>query len=352
MILIFRDDGDAVRYAALTDDADIIYSESVPYPAGATSVRAIRDVFQTTILPKVRSHGKVFSHVGVVVPYVEGETITPVGMTAKTVRTIVGSEGLFADQLAATEAICLEVIRQWPHLTHVAVFDTCLSGALARHIAVPPFSYEFSKHHRVSPRLLQSYAHRGALLGEPKGDWISLYLGPVSSVAAFHGNGIVDALPAYSPIGALLGWRSSGSLDPGLVLRLLAKDKPAAIRELLSRGSGVRAIADIHKPFERLVNIAGLDGARKKSEEYSIETVEWVELALRSYIRDVRHAIGGMLTSVHGPVTLYLSGPYGRKDSPLVDRILEFPLDSLKVKEPKYTDLQAACLDIVSQPKR
>lgn len=346
MILIIKDEQTHLHYAAMTPQAELIYEERIPYPDGDRPAQIIERIFVDNLLAKIRTRGKMFTHIGLILPFASPAYTGPEVLTHQLLKKIQTGFGVFESVFEPNRLIASQIFKHWPHLTHVALFDTCLSDKLERYVSLVPFSYEVVKKYSIKPYLLQSYAHKAAMLSEPKGDWISIYLGPVTSIAAFTHGELVDAVPAYSPFGSIYGLNTSGAVDPGLSMYLGQALRPQIVRDIFESKSGINAVAEISESFDELINIAGMGNEKRDPTKYSIETIEWVELAIQQYIKEVRHQIGALLTSVRGPVSLYISGPYGRPEFPLMKRILAFPLDSMSVKTTKYTDLQTACLDV------
>ena len=143
--------------------------------------------------------------------------------------------------------------RAFPHLPHVAVFDT------AFHQTLPPHAYTYAvprawaREHGVRRYGFHGTSHAfvsrraAALLGRAVTDTnvIVLHLGNGASAAAVAGGRSVDTSMGLTPLEGLMMGTRSGDIDPAVVLHLrraagLSVDE---IDQALNSGSGLLALA-------------------------------------------------------------------------------------------------------------
>lgn len=148
----------------------------------------------------------------------------------------------------------IEVARRaFPHVPHVAVFDT------AFHQTLPPHAYTYAVPRAWRERFgVRRYGFHGisfqyvskraaALLGRPADqvNLIALHLGNGASACAIEAGRSVETSMGLTPLEGLVMGSRSGDLDPAVLeyLERVAGLGPAAVTELLNRESGLLALA-------------------------------------------------------------------------------------------------------------
>jgi acetate kinase len=149
----------------------------------------------------------------------------------------------------------IEVARQWfPDVPQVAVFDTAFHQTLPEHAwryplpaaalsglaegcAVRRYGFHGISHAQAARRAA-AWLRRPAAV-----NLITLHLGNGASAAAIRGGCSIDTSMGFTPLEGLMMGTRCGDLDPALPLLMQAAGRdPAAVRELLERESGLKAV--------------------------------------------------------------------------------------------------------------
>ncbi len=348
MYLLFEITRQGLRYGTFTAEADLIYEGL--YPLKEWSAREVQGLFQHELLPKLRAHGKLFAKIGIVVPFADVKQVEPALAQGKLLAQL-ATTPLRKRLLQPVSFILDASHKAWPHLPQVFLFDTYLSHELTREVALPPFDYDTAHALNVHPLLLHSYGHKANLSkARTKGPVVSLYLGDQTSIAVFEDGKVQDALVSYSPLSSLMGMSSSGTFDPGFYLDASSKKNNNVLLELLTERVGLSPMTETHHDLSTLLQIAGIlprsDGFNP--DEYSIETIEWIELSMRNYIRSLRHAIGAMKVWSSEVNTLIVNATELDETSKFWSVLTRNGLHDLRLSFSKKSLLQAACEDLIA----
>jgi acetate kinase len=210
--------------------------------------------------------------------------------------------------LAALEAVSDAL----PDVPAVACFDTAFHATLpdaAATYALPAALRErFALRRYGFHGLSHAYASRRAaeLLGRsPQGlRLVTCHLGAGASLAAVRGGRSVDTTMGFTPLEGLVMATRSGSVDPGLILWLLE-------RERISE----RDLADALEHESGLLGLAGTADMR----ELLARDDEDATLALDVYVHRLRAGIAAMTASLGGLDALVFTGGVG-ENAPEVRR--------------------------------
>jgi acetate kinase len=235
--------------------------------------------------------------------------------------------------LAALEA----VQRALPGTPAVACFDTAFHSTLptaAATYAVPAAWRERWGVRRYGFHgLSHAYASRRAadLLGAPAADLrlVTCHLGAGASLCAVSGGRSVDTTMGFTPLEGLVMATRSGSVDPGLLLWLLERERveEAEMAEALEHSSGLLALAgtaDMRELLER--DDAG------------------AQLALGVYVHRLRAGIASMAAALGGADAIVFTGGVGENSPEIRRRALEGLgfLDARELVVPAREDLEIA----------
>lgn len=347
MYLIFHPVKHGVNYGVFSADAELIYHGFCDIKNW--SARDVHTLFQSDILAKLRAHGKVFTKIGIVFPFADTAHVKPELAHPRFIKSL-ATTALQQRVLAPVEAILTASQRSWPHLPHFFLFDTFLSARIERSMSLPSVSHDTNKTLHLQPRLLHSYGHK-ANLSAIKSDrtFISLYIGDSTSLALFQGRDLLSAITSCSPISSLVGLESGGTLDAGATLEFTEKRKFQSAVDILSNGLGLRPMTESAFDFETLLDISGLV-PRKKTEhlpDLSIETIEWIELSMRAFIKSLRHGIAALASDDIEARTLVINSSVISESSGLWKLITHGALSHLKVTFAPTSLMQAAAQDLV-----
>lgn len=205
-------------------------------------------------------------------------------------RPVVADAGVLADLAAVSELAPLHnppalaaahAMRELhPRVPLVACFDTTF------HSTLPPAASTYALPREWNARwglrrygfhgLSHSWALRRAadLLDRPPRDLrvVSCHLGGGASLCAIRAGVSVDTTMGFTPMEGLVMQTRSGSVDPGLLLHLLAQDDvtPGRLAEVLDRESGLRGLSGTSGDIREVLAArdAGDDDARLALEVY------------------------------------------------------------------------------------
>jgi acetate kinase len=177
----------------------------------------------------------------------------------------------------------------------VACFDTAFHAALPPAAHVYPLPYAWYEDwgvrrfgfHGLS--VAWSIERAAALLGRPPAD-ISLvvaHLGSGCSVSAVAGGRSVDTSMGMTPLEGLMMGTRSGSVDPGILLELLAGERldPTELGEALQHRSG-------------LLGVSGVSSDLREVERVAVAGESRAVLALEMFVRRAASAIGAAATAL------------------------------------------------------
>jgi acetate kinase len=196
----------------------------------------------------------------------------------------------------------------WPHLPHVAVFDTAFHAtmpAAARTYAVPStWTHDWGLRRFGFHGLSYAYcASRAAqMLGRgPAGlRLVICHLGNGASVAAVRDGVSVDTSMGFTPLEGLVMGTRSGSVDPGLLVYVLRHKGLTAddLDRVLNHESGLRGVSGVSSDMREVMTAAreGNAGA---------------QLALDVYVHRLRQVIGAMAASAGGLDALVFTAGVG-----------------------------------------
>ena len=209
----------------------------------------------------------------------------------------------------------------FPHLPHVAVFDTAFHQTMpetAYLYAIPYGLYEQHKlrrygFHGTSHHYLMLEAARRLQRSAERINLLTVHLGNGCSVCAIRQGRSVDTTMGLTPLeGVVMGTRS-GDLDPGLVLHLLQHlgYSPAEVDELLNRKSG-------------LLGLSGLSNDMRTLDEAARSGDRRAALAMEIFCFRLAKAIAALMLSCAPLDALIFSGGIGENSAWVRQRTLDW----------------------------
>ncbi len=269
-----------------------------PEASAAVFARAIGDV------PPVDAVGHRFVH--------GGPRLTSSVVVDPDVRAELG-ELVELDPLHMKPAIeTLDLARErWPDVSHVAVFDTAFHATIpeeARTYAIPKEWAQASGARRYGFHGLSvdhAVRRATAMLGQTPRKLMVLHLGSGSSITAVAAGRSIDTTMGFTPLEGVMMATRSGSIDPGLVLHLVAKLglDAASVRAGLESRGGLLAVSG--SPDLRQVLAEGDRGSAA------------AKLAYAMLVHSVRRCAGAMLGSLGGLDAVVFTGGIGENSSRL-----------------------------------
>jgi acetate kinase len=209
-----------------------------------------------------------------------------------------------------------------PNIPQVAVFDTGFHRTLPPDAFIYPVPYIWYERdgirrfgfHGINHKYC---AHRTAsLLGRDVSTLkiVTCHLGNGCSLAAIDGGKSIDTTMGFTPLEGLMMGTRSGSIDPGILIHIMAGDprdprrnrRDAAYIELvdktLNRDSGLLGISGISSDMREV-----LDAARNGNER--------ARLAFDIFVHRLQSEIGAMTASLGGIDVLVFSAGIGENSA-------------------------------------
>ncbi len=161
----------------------------------------------------------------------------------------------------------IEAARQkFPHLPHVAVFDTAFHQTMPRHAYLYAIPYALYEHHKVRRYGFHGTSHRfvsaeaAKWMGRDPADLqlITAHLGNGCSACAIMNGHSVDTSMGFTPLEGLVMGTRCGDLDPNLH-EFLSKTLSKSLDEiivLLNRESGLLGISGLSNDMRTLAEAA------------------------------------------------------------------------------------------------
>ena len=264
--------------------------------------------------------------------------IDPSSMTAVGHRVVHGGERFAAptilddDIVAALDEvadlaplhnpIAIETIRvarqRLPRIPHVAAFDTAFHATLpdvARRYAVPTAWVQDHGIRRYGFHGLSvewSVSRTAKLLDRQSSDLriVVAHLGGGSSVTAVEGGHSIDTSMGLTPLEGLMMTTRAGSIDPGIVFRLMRGGMASDdIEQDLEHGSG-------------LLGVAGTSDMRRLLAQESAGHPRAI-LAIDLFVRRAASGIAAVATSLSTLDALVFTGGIGEHAAPVRARICD-----------------------------
>jgi acetate kinase len=204
-------------------------------------------------------------------------------------------------------AILRAALSRWPDVPQVACFDTAFHTALPAAARIYPLPWSWYEEwgirrygfHGLSVEW--SLARAGELLGRPADElWLVVaHLGGGCSVTAVAAGRSVDTSMGYTPLEGLMMGTRAGSVDPGILLEVLA-DRDVSLPDLTD--------ALLHR--SGLLAIGNSSGAREL-ESRAATGDERAALALAMFARHAAAGIAAAATALPSFDALVFTGGIG-----------------------------------------
>ena len=198
----------------------------------------------------------------------------------------------------------------FPHLPHVAVFDTAFHATIPRHAATYAVPREWTAKYAVRRYgfhgISVAYVSRRAaeLLGRPYGEVnsIVLHLGNGASATAVRGGRSIDTSMGITPLAGLVMGTRSGDIDP-------------AIPGYLHRVAGL-GIPEIDEALNKESGLLGLCGANDLRDVWRLADAgdENARLAMEMYAYRVRCYIGAYYAALGRVDAVVFTAGVGEND--------------------------------------
>jgi acetate kinase len=152
------------------------------------------------------------------------------------------------------------ILARFPELPQVACFDTAFHrghGVIADHFAIPEWLYVEGVRRYGFHGLSYEYIAERLRAFAPKiasGRVIVAHLGSGASMCALSNGCSIESTMGFTALDGLPMGTRPGQIDPGIVLYLIQQKgmPPAAVEELLYRGSGLRGMSAVSNDMREL----------------------------------------------------------------------------------------------------
>jgi acetate kinase len=196
----------------------------------------------------------------------------------------------------------------WPHVPHVAVFDTAFHATLSEAARTYPIPYAWTHDWRLRRYGFHGLSHaycadRAArLLGRgPAGlRLVICHLGNGCSMSAVRDGVCVDTSMGLTPLEGLMMGTRSGSVDPSLLLYVLRH-----------KGLKVEDMDRVLNSESGLLGVSGVSGDMRQVQEAAQSGNARAALALDIYVHRLRQMIGAMAATLGGVDALVFTAGVG-----------------------------------------
>ena len=208
----------------------------------------------------------------------------------------------------------------YPHLPHVAVFDTAFFQTMPKHAYLYALPYELYQQHNIRRYGFHGsshyfVAHQGANFLEKElsaCNFITAHLGNGCSIAAIKQGKAIDTSLGFTPLEGLMMGTRCGDIDPSLPTYLVEQlgYSTAKVNEILNKESGLLGISKFSNDCRTL-------------EQQAKEGNQQAQLALDMFIYRLVKYIGAYIAVV-GPLdALVFTGGIGENSAYIRENTIE-----------------------------
>lgn len=208
---------------------------------------------------------------------------------------------------------------EFPHVPHVAVFDTAFFTTLPAKAYTYALPAEMAAEHRIRRYGFHGTSH--AYVSRAAAEFLDrdldlltqvvLHLGNGCSASAIRGGVAIETSMGLTPLQGLVMGTRSGDVDPGLHAYLHSRLglSVAEIDTLLNKQSGLKGLAGVND-FRAL-------------EELRAAGNEAAQLAFDVYVHRIKHYLGAYLVALGGVDVLTFTAGVGENNAALRAAVVE-----------------------------
>lgn len=203
----------------------------------------------------------------------------------------------------------IEARRLFPHVPHVAVFDTGFHHTLPPYAYMYGLPYEYYKEKKIrrygfhGPSHLYVSLRAAEFLKRPFNDLeiVSCHLGNGASLCAVDHGRSVDTTMGFTPTQGLLMGTRSGDLDPAILLHLMRTEHTSLedLEKLIYNQSGLKGLSGISNDM-REIEAAAQEGHHRAL------------LACKTFCYQARKYVGAYVAAMQGIDVLIFTGGIGQ----------------------------------------
>jgi|WetSurMetagenome_2_1015567.scaffolds.fasta_scaffold00234_11 acetate kinase len=202
-----------------------------------------------------------------------------------------------------------EAMKLFPHVPHVAVFDTGFHHTLPPYAYMYGLPYEFYKEKKIRRYGFHGTSHlyvslkAAEFLKRPFTglDLISCHLGNGASLCAVEHGRSVDTTMGFTPTQGLLMGTRSGDLDPGILIHLMRTEgmDAASLEKLINNKSGFLGVSGITNDMREI------EAAAQQGHHRAL-------LAYKTFCYQIRKYIGAYVAAMQGLDAVIFTGGIGQ----------------------------------------
>ncbi len=235
--------------------------------------------------------------------------ITPAVITGEVIAAIEEASALAPLHNPVNLAGIKEAMRLFPHVPHVAVFDTAFHSTLPPYAYMYGLPYEFYKEKKIRRYGFHGTSHlyvslkAAEFLKRPFSgiDLVSCHLGNGASLCAVDHGRSVDTSMGFTPTQGLLMGTRSGDLDPGILIHLMRTENMGAddMEKLINNKSG-------------FLGMSGITNDMREIEKAAAQGHHRALLAYKTFCYQIRKYIGAYVAAMQGLDAVIFTGGIGQ----------------------------------------
>jgi acetate kinase len=204
--------------------------------------------------------------------------------------------------------IC-EARKLFPHIPHVAVFDTGFHHTLPPYAYMYGLPYDFYKQKKIRRYGFHGPSHLYVSLKAAEFlkrsfssiEIISCHLGNGASVCAIDHGRSIDSSMGFTPTQGLLMGTRSGDIDPGILIHLMRTEKMSVddLERVINKESG-------------FLGVSGISSDMREIEKAAQEGHHRALLAFKTFCYQIRKYIGAYVAAMQGIDALLFTGGIGQ----------------------------------------
>jgi acetate kinase len=202
-----------------------------------------------------------------------------------------------------------EAMKRFPHVPHVAVFDTGFHHTMPPYAYMYGLPYEFYKKKKIRRYGFHGTSHfyvslkAAGFLKRPFNalEIISCHLGNGASLCAVDHGRSVDTTMGFTPTQGILMGTRSGDLDPGILIHLMRTEGMGAddLEKLINSESGLKGVSGISNDM-REIEKAAREGSHRAL------------LAYKTFCYQIRKYLGAYVAAMQGLDVVIFTGGIGQ----------------------------------------
>lgn len=210
--------------------------------------------------------------------------------------------------------------KQWPGVTHVAVFDTAFHASMPRRAREYAIDTEIARKYRIKRFGFHGTSHQyvaGVAAAALKSDVsqlriVSLHLGNGASACAVEYGKSTETSMGMTPLEGLVMGSRSGDIDAGALMSLLRSGDFTVdqLDDLLNRKSG-------------LAGMSGISNDLRSIEDSAEQGDDRARLAINVFAHRARKYIGAYAAAMGGIDAVVFTGGIGENSATMRGRILK-----------------------------